>query len=83
MEPSLLFWGIALIIALPIATVGFEEGINFLEKKGNHLVNFLRIIRRYVLPSLAILLVLQQILHLENTDIILQVSKTIFCLTLW
>ena len=82
MEPSLLFWGIALIIFLPIVTVGFEEGINFLEKKGNPLVNLLRIIRRYVVPSLAILLILKQILHLENTDIILQIAKTVFCLTL-
>ena len=82
MEPSLLFWGIALIIGLPIVTVGFEEAINFLENKGNPLLNFLTKTRRYVIPSLAILLILQQILHLENTDIILQVAKTIFCLTL-
>jgi small-conductance mechanosensitive channel len=77
MNPSLLFWGLTLIVGLPILTVALEEAIKYLERQGNPLASFLLKIRRYFLPLLIVLLVLQQVFELENDQLTVQIVRTL------
>lgn len=81
MESSLLFWGLTLIFGLPILTVGLEEAIKYLERKRNPLASFLHQIRRYLLPLLIVLLLLQQVFELENDQLTVQIVRTLTSLS--
>ncbi|MEM8638715.1 MAG: mechanosensitive ion channel family protein [Cyanobacteria bacterium P01_G01_bin.54] len=76
MEPSLLFWGLALITGVPILTLVLGEGIERLERQRNPLVPFLRRARTYLLPTVALLLVLKTIVSLSEPILLLRLLET-------
>jgi|SRR5919202_3642805 small-conductance mechanosensitive channel len=78
MEQSLLTWGVILISVFPILIIGLGEGIERLARRDDRLANVLRNARNYVLPSLAILLVMQQLLKLPDSALQSQIVQTIF-----
>ena len=78
MEQSLLTWGLVLIVVFPILTIGLGEGIERLERRGEPLAKALRNARKYFLPTLAIVLVMRQILNFRDSALPSQIVQTVF-----
>jgi hypothetical protein len=57
-----LFWALVLIIGFPVATVALGEIIMRLRRRGRPLASPLALMRNLVLPTLALLLFLLQVL---------------------
>lgn len=84
MEQSKLIWGLVLILGYPILTIALGEGVSYLEKRENPLARFFRNIRVFILPPLAIVLVMRQLLNFKVSDISLQLVATILgCATIY
>lgn len=85
MDRSLLIWGMVLILGIPILTIVLGESSERLEQKGNPLGQFLRKVRTYLLPALALWLSMRMLvnfLQIGNADLSLKIIETIFCLTI-
>ncbi|NEO85071.1 MAG: mechanosensitive ion channel [Spirulina sp. SIO3F2] len=76
MERSLLIWGLVLIVGVPLLTVLLGEGIERLERQRNPLVPFLRRARTYLLPTVALLLVLKTIVSVSEEVAIVRLLET-------
>jgi small-conductance mechanosensitive channel/CRP-like cAMP-binding protein len=77
MDRTLLGWIFVLGLGFPILSLLLGEAAERLERKGHPLAGALGKIRRYVLPSLAVLLVMQQLLKLTATATPVRVVETI------
>ena len=76
MESSLLFWGLALVIGVPTLTVLLGEGIERLEQQGNPLGTFLQRARTYLLPTLALFLLLRMVFAISSDGWLLRILET-------
>lgn len=68
MDRTLLGWLLVLGLGFPILSLMLGEAAERLERQEHPLAEALRKIRRYVLPSLAVLLVMQQLLRVATTE---------------
>ncbi len=78
---ELLGWAIILAIGLPIAVLVLGELSERLQRQGNPLAHGVRQIRHVVLPVLAVLLVMQHILGIEDTESSYRMVETLFWMT--
>ncbi len=78
MNQSLLTWGLILIFGFPILTLALGEGIDRLKKRGEPLADTLQIIRRYLLPTVAIVILMQHILNVQDAALPAKIVQTIF-----
>jgi small-conductance mechanosensitive channel/CRP-like cAMP-binding protein len=76
MDKTLLGWLIVLGLGFPILSLLLGEAAERLDRQGHPLAGAVRKIRRYVLPSLAVLLVMQQLLKLAATATPVRVVET-------
>ncbi len=76
MNQSTLIWGLILILGFPLFSVTIGEIIEHLQREGNPLARFLHNIRTWLLPPLAILLLMDQLLGIKSSDLSLQVVET-------
>lgn len=79
---SLLIWGLLLIFGFPTLAIALGEGIEKLRRKRNPFAKVLRNIRRWVLPPLATLLVMRQILGIAETAQSLRIVKTLLAIAI-
>ncbi|MDJ0774462.1 MAG: mechanosensitive ion channel family protein [Mastigocoleus sp. MO_167.B18] len=82
LNESLFIWGLFLILGFPIFTIVLGEGIEKLKHRGNPFTKVLLNIQYWLLPPLAILLVMRQILGVANTAKSLQIVETLFLIAL-
>lgn len=82
MDNQLWIWVLILAIAVPVASIVLGEAIETLERHSNPLAIFLRKLRLYLLPTLATLLVIEQVLDIEKTETITKVAATGFWVAL-
>lgn len=68
MDNTTIGWAIALGLGFPMLSLVLAEFAERLDRKQHPLAGAVRKIRRYVLTSLAALLVMQQLLKLANTE---------------
>jgi small-conductance mechanosensitive channel len=73
-----LFWALVLIIGFPIATVALGEIIMRLRRRGRPLASPLALVRNLVLPTLALLLFLLQVLGQNRTASLVRLVETLF-----
>lgn len=84
MQNTLWVWVFLLAIVIPITSIILGEVIEALERRGSPLAVFLRKFRLYLLPMLALVLVVnqaEQILEFENTENLSRIIETIFWIT--
>ena len=79
---SLFIWGLFLILVFPLLTIALGEGIEKLKRQRNPFVKVLRNIRCWLLPPLAVLLVMRQILGIADNAKSLQIVETLFLIAL-
>lgn len=77
LNQSLLIWALILVLGFPLLTIVLGEGIEQLQRRKYSLAKVLRNIRQFVLPPLAILLVMRQILVMTNTALLVRVVETL------
>ena len=82
LNQSLFIWGLFLILGFPILTIALGEGIEKLKRQRNPLAKVLLNIRCWLLPPLAVLLVIRQIFGIADTAKSLQIVETLFLLAL-
>lgn len=78
MNQLILTWGLVLILGFPILTLAIGESIDRLERRKEPLAKPLRNVRRYLLPTLVIVLLMRQILHVKDTALPSQIVQTLF-----
>lgn len=76
MDRSILFWGLVIILGVPALSLVLMELIRFFEQRGSLLTPVLRNLGRYVLPLVAILVVLKQLLKLTAIGLPVKVVET-------
>ncbi len=77
-ERSLWIWGIILIIGFPILNVAVAEGIERLNRRANPLAKFLHNVRRFLLPTLTVFLVMRELFGFTKADAALRIVETVF-----
>ncbi|MEZ2229937.1 mechanosensitive ion channel domain-containing protein [Microcoleus sp.] len=77
-ERSLWIWGIIFIIGFPILNVALAEGIGRLDQHANSLAKFLENVRRFLLPSLTVFLVMREFFGFTKADASLRIVETVF-----
>ncbi|HEY9673069.1 MAG TPA: mechanosensitive ion channel family protein [Waterburya sp.] len=77
MDRTLLGWIFVLGLGFPILSLLLGEAAERLDRQEHPLAGAVRKIRRYVLPSLAVLLVMQQLLKFTGTATPVRVVETI------
>jgi len=77
MEQSLLSWGIALILGIPLLMLVLGEIAEQLEKRSNPLGRFFRVARRYVVPLLAPILIADRILGIARSQTSIRTLETL------
>lgn len=75
MTRSLLIAAALLILGFPLLTLALGEVKSRLRRQGNPLEHFVNNLQRFVLPPLAILLILQQLLKLNELGLALQLLE--------
>lgn len=80
-QPALLVWGIGLVFALAALVIVLGEVLERLRRQGNPLAEAVRQIRHIVLPLLALLIALRQVLGFAGSTTSLRVVETLFWLT--
>ncbi|MBE9041131.1 mechanosensitive ion channel [Oscillatoriales cyanobacterium LEGE 11467] len=78
MDTSIVFWGFVIILGVPALAIVLGECIHFFEGRGSRLTPVLRHLRGYVLPSAAILVVMERLLQLPETFLLLKLVETGF-----
>jgi len=73
-----LFWALVLIIGFPVATAALGEIIMRLRRRGRSLAAPLALVRNLVLPTLALLLFLLQVLGQDRTASSVRLVETLF-----
>jgi small-conductance mechanosensitive channel len=73
-----LFWALVLIIGFPVATVALGEIIMRLRRRGRPAASPLALVRNLVLPTLALLLFLLQVLGQDRTASSVRLVETLF-----
>lgn len=77
-ERSLWIWGIIFIIGFPILNVALAEGIGRLDQHANPLAKFLHNVRRFLLPTLTVFLVMRELFGFTKADASLRIVETVF-----
>ncbi len=77
-ERSLWMWGLIFIIGFPILNVALTEGIERLDQRGYPLAKFLQNVRRFLLPTLTVLLLMREFFGFTKADIYLRIVETVF-----
>lgn len=81
MEQTQLIWALVLMIGGPVCSIGLGEVAARLRRHAHPLAEPFRILRIFVLPPLAVLLVMLQLLQVPAGDIKLQGVATVLGLT--
>ena len=81
MEQVQIIWALILMVGCPMCSIGLGEVVSRLRYHDHPLTETLHIIRVFVLPPLAILLVMLKLLNVPADDITLQVIATVLGLT--
>ncbi len=80
MDQSLLIWSLILIFGVPLLALILGECVTIFEKRGSALTPVLKNLRRYILPLVAALVVMQQLLKLSDTELPVRLVQTGFWL---
>lgn len=76
MEQTQIIWALILMIGGPVSSIGLGEVVSRLRRHSHPLTETFQVTRLFVLPPLAILLVMLQLLYVPANDIKLQVIAT-------
>lgn len=79
---SPFIWGLFLILGFPILTIALGESIEKLKRQHNPFAKVLFNIRNWLLPPLAVLLVMRNILEINSGYIYLNIVETLFGISL-
>ncbi len=82
MEQTQIVWALILMVGCPVFSIGIGELVSRLRYHSHPLTETLQIIRLFVLPALAILLVMLKLLSVPANDIKVQVIATVLGLTI-
>lgn len=82
LSQSPLIWGLFLILGFPILTIALGESIEKLKRKHNPFAKVLFNIRNWLLPPLAVLLLMRNILEISSSSIYLKIVETLFGISL-
>ena len=77
-----LGWVLALVLGFPLAMLVLGEVILRLERRQWPMAGPMRILRSWVLPSLALFVFLVQVIQRPRTDIIVRISEMLLWMTL-
>jgi small-conductance mechanosensitive channel len=77
-QQSMWIWGLIFAIGFPILNVALAEGIGRLEEHANPLAKFLHNVRRFLLPSLTVFLVMRELFGFTKADVSLRIVETVF-----
>jgi len=77
-QESLVYWGLALVVGLALLVILLGEAIERLQRRANPAAQGLRQIRHVVLPLLALLLALRQVLGVDGSDNAMRLVETLF-----
>jgi small-conductance mechanosensitive channel len=80
MDQSLIIWSFILIFGVPLLALLLGECLAIFEKRSSALTPVVRNLRRYILPLVAVLVVMQQLLKLSNTELSVRLVQTGFWL---
>jgi len=80
MENTSLIWGLSLALGIPILMLLLSLGMEYYETRNRAIASLLRTLRNYFLPALALLLVMQQLLTLEDAAASQRIIETLFCI---
>jgi|GEM_PF-735152 len=80
MDKSILIWGLVIILGVPALTLILGEAIRFCERRGSLFTPVFRNLQRYVLPVVAVLVVMEKLLKLTTTELPFKVVETGFWL---
>ena len=75
-----LFWALGLVIGFPAATVALGEIMLRLRRAGSPLASPLALVRNLVLPTLALLVFLLQVLGQDRAASLVRLVETLFWL---
>lgn len=81
-EQSLIIWGLILIVGFPFLTVVIGERIEKFKRCQSPFTKVLVNFRRWVMPSLAVLLVMRYIFKISNTTTSSKITETVLGITL-
>lgn len=82
LQPGNLGWILALVLGFPFVMIALGELILRLERRRNQLVAPLEILRRWVLPSLALYIALVEVLRLSRALVLVRISETLLWIAL-
>ena len=71
-------WGLALVVAFPLALLALNELAFELARRGRPLAKSVRFVRTWVLSALALVLLLRKVLNLPGDDLWVRLSLTLF-----
>ncbi|MEL6224204.1 MAG: mechanosensitive ion channel family protein [Cyanobacteria bacterium J06626_14] len=77
MDNTQLIWAAILIIGCPLLTIALGEFGSRLRRQNNPLAESLHVIRVFVIPPLAILIVMLRLLHRSSSEVVIQSTETI------
>lgn len=77
-----LWWVLALVLAFPLAMLVLGEVLLRLQRRKQPMAAPIRILRKWILPSLALFVLLVQVIRLPRTDGIVRISETLLWITL-
>lgn len=81
-QEGVLRWGLCLIVAFPLSIILISEAVERLERRGRRMATPLRMLRNWVLPSLALELLLRKVLRVEGETLPNRLADTLLCITL-
>ena len=81
MRQELVLWGVGLVIGLAVLVIVLGEVIERLQQQGNPFAKGLRQVRHIVLPILALLLALRQVVGIAGASEAMCIIETLFWVT--
>jgi small-conductance mechanosensitive channel len=76
-----LWWVLALVLGFPLAMLVMGELILRLERRKRPIAAPMRILRNWIFPSLALFVLLVQVIRLPRTDVRVNISETLLWIT--
>lgn len=81
LPPNTLGWVLALVLGFPLVMILLGELILRLERRKAQLAAPLEILRQWVLPSLALFIILVEVLRLQRSQVFVRLTETFLWIT--
>lgn len=82
LEQPWLYWGLFVLLGMPLAVIIFSETIHVLIKRKSQFLNTVYTLRNFLVPSLFLFILFDKVLELQEGSLLLKVVETAFLIIL-